>query len=209
MLARATLLEQMMGTGGGWQDQAGAALGGARILRTRPGMVQIPRAESLPLHLGQGSELEGRVLLYYTGMQRLAKDILRQIVLRYLSRDRHTLRIVDRLKAGAERAAAALRAGEIERFARAVDEYWWLKRSIDPGASNAGIEAIQERVRGLLSACVMPGAGGGGFLFMIARDADAAALVRKRLESEPPNAKAGFHGCAVDAEGLRVEIERA
>lgn len=204
MLGRAMLLEQLMGTGGGWQDQSGAALGGARVLRTRPGRDQHPRAERLPLEFGPGSVLEGRVLLYYTGMQRLAKGILRQIVLRYLARDRHTLGIVERLKAGAERAAAALRAGDTESFCRAVNEYWWLKRSIDPGASNAKIEAIEARVRGLLSACVMPGAGGGGFLFMIARDPDAAALVRKRLETDRPNRRAGFYDIAVDSVGLRV-----
>lgn len=204
MLGRATLLEQMMGTGGGWQDQSGAALGGTRILRTRPGMDQLPKAERLPFEIGAGTAFEGRVLLYYTGMQRLAKGILRQIVLRYLARDRHTLGIIERLKAGAERAAAALKEHEDDAFCRAVEEYWWLKRSIDPGASNAKIEAIVDRVRDLLSACVMPGAGGGGFLFMIARDSDAAALARKRLEVEPPNGRARFYALGVDPAGLRV-----
>lgn len=207
LLERATLLEQMMGTGGGWQDQSGAALGGARILRTVAGLEQLPKAERLALSFGEGSALEGRGLLYYTGYQRLAKDILRQIVLRYLARDRRTLRIVEHLRTGAERAAAALKDGNTGEFCRCVDEYWTLKRAIDPGASNAKIETIVDRVRGLLTACVMPGAGGGGFLFMIARDADAAALARKRLEVEPPNAAAGFYRFAVDGLGMVVGRE--
>jgi galactokinase/mevalonate kinase-like predicted kinase len=57
-------LEQRMTTGGGWQDQAGGIFPGVKLLIT---------------------------VLYDTGIQRMAKDLLRQVVSRYLARETPTV----------------------------------------------------------------------------------------------------------------------
>jgi fucokinase len=49
-------------------------------------------------------------------------------------------------------------------------------------------------------------AGGGGFIFMVARDAAAARKLRQRLETNPPNRLARFFDFQVDPKGLQVTV---
>jgi len=53
---------------------------------------------------------------------------------------------------------------------------------------------------------LLPAAGGGGFVFMVARDAECAARVRRILETNPPNALARFFDFSVDQKGLSVTV---
>ena len=204
LIRRTSLLEQMMSTAGGWQDQAGGITPGVKLLRTEPGRDQLPHIVRAPLDTQPGSPLAGRMLLYYTGYRRLARDILHNVVGRYLARDPESLRIVHRLKAGAERMRSDLEGGDAEGFCRGVSEYWELKKAFDPGSTNARIEAIVRPVARYLSAYELPGAGGGGFVFMIARDPDAAARVRSALTRRPPNRLARFYDFAIDQKGIAV-----
>ena len=79
-------LEQLMTTGGGWQDQTGGIFPGAKVIITGPGMHQRVRVQPVPWAAKTQSEFESLVLLYYTGIPRLARDLLRQVVGRYLAK---------------------------------------------------------------------------------------------------------------------------
>ena len=91
-------------------------------------------------------------------------------------------------------------------FARGVLRFWELKKAIDPGATNANIESLIDLVKHELSGYELPGAGGGGFLFMIARDPDSAARVRRILERRPPNNLARFYEPAIDLHGMSISV---
>ena len=91
-------------------------------------------------------------------------------------------------------------------FAARVQEYWELKKKIDPGSSNAGIEKLMSRVKGAANAVLLPGAGGGGFLFVIARSAAAARRLRADFESNPPNPHARVFDFDIDPVGLKVTV---
>ncbi len=73
-------LEQALTTGGGWQDQIGGALGGVKLITTRPGLVPDPTVRYLPPDVLDPKANAGQTLLYYTGITRLAKNILAQVV---------------------------------------------------------------------------------------------------------------------------------
>lgn len=81
-------LEQALTTGGGWQDQAGGGVGGAKITSTLPGLIPAAHIHYVPSDLLDPKMNGGSTLLYYTGMTRIAKNILEQIVGGYLDRDR-------------------------------------------------------------------------------------------------------------------------
>ena len=70
----------MLTTGGGWQDQAGAIFGGIKLIETTPGLAQDPNVRWLPPQLFGPDHANRRTLLYYTGITRLAKSILQEIV---------------------------------------------------------------------------------------------------------------------------------
>ena len=51
LFSRTLALEQMLTTGGGWQDQAGAIFRGLKFIETVPGLSQKPTLRWLPDHL--------------------------------------------------------------------------------------------------------------------------------------------------------------
>lgn len=206
LIRRTSVLEQMMSTAGGWQDQAGGITPGAKLLRTEAGPEQDPAIVPLPFDAQPGSALASRMLLYYTGYRRLAADILHGVVGAWLEREPRVISVVDRLKACALEMKGALAKGDVDEFAHGVLANWELKKEIDPGSTNARIEALFRPLTRYLSGYELPGAGGGGFLFMIARDEEAARAVRSRLLKHPPNSLARFYDFAVDREGLRVSV---
>ena len=73
-------LEQRMTTGGGWQDQAGGILRGVKLIETASGITQQAIVRWLPDHLFTSAFSNQVVILYYTGLTRLAKSILQEIV---------------------------------------------------------------------------------------------------------------------------------
>ncbi len=207
LIARTSALEQLMRTGGGWQDQLGGIVPGCKIVRTVPGVEQRPVVEPIEIPRAAREELGARMILYYTGLQRLAADILQKVVGRYLAREPECLAIIRDLKSDAERMREELACGDIDAFARTLAEYWSLKQRLDPGSTTPAIESLFAEVRDELSGYELPGAGGGGFLLLIAKDAIAAERVRGRLGALTPNPTARLYDAAIDDRGLVVTVE--
>jgi len=205
LIRRTSVLEQMMSTAGGWQDQAGGITPGIKLLRTRPGPDQVPSLLRITPPARAMRDLQDRGMLYYTGQRRLAKDILQGVVRRYLSGDAGALQIIHELKAAAEEMSRDLRRGDVDAFARGVLRNWELKKAIDPGSTNARIEAILRPLLPRLAGYELAGAGGGGFIFMIARSPRDAAAVRRVLGRRRTLAGAGLMEFAVDDHGMVVD----
>jgi len=192
-----------MTTGGGWQDQVGGVTPGVKLITTQPGADQTPTLRYTPFNTDSPA-LADRLLLYYTGQKRLAKNILQNVVGRYLARDPQAVAAIDELKDAALQMKADLDRADVNAFASGVQIYWKLKKQLDPGATNPGVEKIIRRVDRYCSATCLPGAGGGGFVFMIAKDAGAAAKIRRNLTNNPPNTLSRFFDFAIDQTGLKV-----
>ncbi len=206
LIARTSNLEQLMTTGGGWQDQIGGITPGVKLIRTDPGARQTPRLHWVPFDMSPAGPFGSRLLLFYTGYKRMARHILQSVVNRYLSRDPAAIALIRRLKAEAEKMQSALASGDVEEFGRGIDCYWELKKALDPGSTNKQIEALLKPLSRYLTGKVLPGAGGGGFIFMVARDAESALLVRRTLERNPPNSLARFFDFDIDRKGLSVTV---
>ncbi|MBQ1583411.1 MAG: bifunctional fucokinase/L-fucose-1-P-guanylyltransferase, partial [Prevotella sp.] len=73
---RTLVLEQLLTTGGGWQDQFGGLLPGVKLLQTGREFYQNPIVRWLPSRLYTEPEYRTCHLLYYTGITRTAKNIL-------------------------------------------------------------------------------------------------------------------------------------
>ncbi|MCC5829944.1 MAG: hypothetical protein JJU36_10905 [Phycisphaeraceae bacterium] len=206
LIARTSILEQMMTTAGGWQDQVGGMTPGVKIIRSSPGPEQALSLHWAGMDMSMRDALRDRMLLYFTGQKRLARNILQNVVGRYLGRDPATVALIGQLKDGAERMKDHLDRGDVEAFARGIDDYWSMKKRIDPGSTNPAIEKLLRPIEPLLAGKVLPGAGGGGFIFMIARDAEAARAIRNVLESKPPNRFARFFEFGIDPVGMKITV---
>ena len=203
LIARTSLLEQRMTTSGGWQDQVGGVFPGVKLIRTEPGREQIPALFWLAFHEQQA---KSRLLLYYTGLKRLAKNILQHVVHRYLARDLSVLDALTRLKAAALELRHAIDTRDHAGFGRGLQSFWDLKKRIDPGSTNDAIERLTARVAPWSSGHVLLGAGGGGFLLILARDETAAQRLRTDLTVWPSSPGARFFDFQIDDQGLNVSV---
>ena len=201
-----SVLEQRMQTGGGWQDQIGGLLPGVKLITTQPGADQTPTIRAVPFDADGTQDITSRCLLYFTGQKRMARNILGNVVNRYVSRAGGILGIVSALKRGAAAAADSLDKHDVSGFAARVQEYWELKKQIDPGSTNSEIEKLIARVKGVANAVLLPGAGGGGFLFVIAKSVAAARRLVADLESKPLNQHARVFKFNIDPVGLKVTV---
>ena len=199
-------LEQELTTGGGWQDQVGGVVGGVKVIRTEPGMVPNPLIHFVPADTLDPRTNGGQTLLYYTGLRRLAKNILADVVGSYLSRERGSMRILSELHAFPPRMAEAMSQKSVEHFGRLLNEAWGLKKGLDQESTTPLIEGVLDQVARHVFGATLLGAGGGGFLLLVCRSAGDAGKVRDRLTRKPPNPRARFFDFDVNAEGLVVTV---
>jgi fucokinase len=204
------LLEQRLSTGGGWQDQVGGLAGGVKSTVTTPGLPQKLAVESLDLPSGVLDELDDRLVVYYSGQQRLAKDILRRVVGRWLAREPSTVLTLSALKQGAASLRAELLGGRLDRAARHVDRYWELKKLLYPGSTTPAIDLLLLQLRPHYLAAGLAGAGGGGFAYFLTASAAASRELTARLHdlSSRPGSLGTPYAASLNREGLKVKVLR-
>ena len=199
-------LEQRMTTGGGWQDQAGGIFPGAKLLITGPGLRQRIRVQPVAWNPERQQEFSERLVLYNTGIQRMAKDLLRQVVSRYLARETATVQVLHSIKTLAVEMSYAMAEGDWKHLGDLLDRHWRLNQILDPHTANAPINAILERARPWVYGAKLAGAGGGGFLMLLARDAEAADALRTELAQETASGGSVVE-FRIATDGLRVKSE--
>ena len=141
------------------------------------------------------------MVLYNTGIQRVAKDLLRQVVSRYLARETATIQVLHSIKTLAVEMSYAMAEGDWKHLGELLDRHWQLNQVLDPHTTNAPIHAILERARPFIYGAKLAGAGGGGFLMLLARTKEAAGALRAALSHEA-GAVVPYR---IAEEGLRVQ----
>ncbi len=203
---RVLQLEQELTTGGGWQDQIGGTVEGVKMIDTNPGMIPDPHIHTILPDLLDPMRNGGQTLLYYTGMRRLAKNILRHVVGNYLDRDRSALTTLKRIHAHPPLIRESLLNRDIKAFGENIDLAWRLNKDIDPDSSNQAIEEILKTFEPYMYGAKLLGAGGGGFLLVVCRSPQDATEARQSLENDPPNPLARFFEYDISQTGLEVTV---
>jgi galactokinase/mevalonate kinase-like predicted kinase len=201
---RTLALEQLLTTGGGWQDQFGGILEGIKLLETVPGKIQSPTIKWLPDSLFTDPMYKCRMLLYYTGITRIAKSILAEIVRGMFLNSSGHLAILEELKHHAENTSQTLSAKDFEGLGKNISRSWQLNQKMDSGTNTPEIQKIIDRIAPWVAGFKLLGAGGGGFMLMIAKDEKAAGSIRHELTTNPINARARFVDFSVSPTGLQV-----
>lgn len=204
LVTRTLLLEQLVTTGGGWQDQAGGLFPGVKLIGTAPGPDQTVSVRWAPDDLFSARGAGGRMLLYYTGITRLAKVILQDIVRGMFLGDGSVMACLQEIGWNAEATYDALQRGSYEALCERVRVSWALNQALDAGTNPPEVQAILSSVNDWLAAAKLTGAGGGGYLLMLAKDEEAAARIRERLTQAPPNPRARFVHFSLSDTGLQI-----
>ncbi len=191
-------MEQLMSTGGGWQDQVGGVVPGIKMITSKPGTEQKLDVEVLRIPDEALKELEDRFALIYTGQRRLARNLLRDVIGNYIGNRKDSIGALSEMKELTGRMCKALKAGDVDRFAKLLNLHWEQSVRLDDGTTNTCIDQILLAVEDMIDARFICGAGGGGFLQVILKKGITREQLSARLEEVFQDSgvevwKAGFY----------------
>ncbi|KAH9316832.1 hypothetical protein KI387_018601 [Taxus chinensis] len=177
------VLEQLMGTGGGWQDQIGGLYPGIKCTSSLPGRPLRLNVETLSISSQLVLELEQRLLVVFTGQVRLAHQVLQKVVVRYLQRDACLITSIKRLAKLSRIGRESLMTGNLDDLGRIMLQAWRLHQELDPYCSNEFVDRLFAYVDPFCCGYKLVGAGGGGFALLLAKNRETANNLRDLLEA--------------------------
>ena len=183
----------------GKQDQYAAAFGGIISLDIdTQGKVKVARLELEPEVI---TELEHRLLIFYTKIEREAKEILgeQQQAISNPSQ-KASLEAMHNIKKIGYRIKDALLQGDVQAFGELMHQHWLEKRKITSKMSSPQIDQWYELAmnNGAVGGKIM-GAGGGGFFVFCAEVGK-----RKHLRSTLEMAGLRYMPCSLDFQGSKI-----
>lgn len=189
--AQVFLAEQLMNTGGGWQDQVGGLTGGIKYFTTLPGAYQDIKVEVLELPDSTLKELNDRFALIFSGQRRLARNVLREEMNQTIRNNKAALDALRQIQEYCALMKYYLCKGDITAFAKYITGQFELVKMLDKGASNTCIEYIFDVCDDLVDGKAICGAGGGGFLQVVLKAGVTKDELKQRLEEN-------FADCGVE-----------
>jgi D-glycero-alpha-D-manno-heptose-7-phosphate kinase len=162
----------------GLQDQYACACGG--LLRLKFSGDNQVSVSPLAIPAARLMSLEQRLMIFYTGRQRNAHEVVESQITRTASGA--ITPFLDRMQSLVDEGVAILNSGQdLSSFGQLLHESWALKRQFSEAICPAVIQDAYERARdaGAVGGKLL-GAGGGGFLLMYV-EPDRQSAVRQAL----------------------------
>lgn len=219
-------MEQVITTGGGFQDQVAGIFGGVnvsmttRCVNTRIESNQINQQNQLidtndlhvqvyPIKIGQKDleHLMSRIVLIYTGTVRLAKNILQNVIRNWYSKNKTVIDCFQELLESSDKCCRLLASGNIDGVGSLTSKYWEQKKVLAPSCEPEQVRKFFQSVSGHIVGGSMAGAGGGGFLFVVLNQtATAREDVIKIGRETFHNSEFQVYDVDIDREGIEVRI---
>lgn len=156
-----------LGLAGGRQDQYAAAFGGFNFIEFHAGERVI--VNPLRLRPPLVKELEASLVLYYTGRSRSSAAIIERQQANMQQGSGAAIEALLRLKAEAVTMKEAILTGDLRLAAETMNRGWEAKKATAEGISSSEIERVLElALANRALAGKVSGAGGGGFLMVMA-----------------------------------------
>ncbi|MCD7822984.1 MAG: bifunctional fucokinase/L-fucose-1-P-guanylyltransferase [Oscillospiraceae bacterium] len=197
MYQRVLCMEQLMSTGGGWQDQVGGLAPGIKMVSSRPGLKQEIVCTPLNISKETLSELNSRFALIYTGQRRLARNLLRDVVGRYVTNDRTSLEAHYNIQRLAVLMRFELEKGNVDGFAKLLSEHWEESKRLDSGSTNTCIDQIFASIDDLIDGRMICGAGGGGFIQVVLKKNVSKSDLSARLGAVFQDSGVAVYDCEI------------
>ncbi|XP_041375931.1 L-fucose kinase-like [Gigantopelta aegis] len=200
-------LEQLLTTGGGWQDQIGGLCGGIHLGLSE---AKLPlKVETVDLKVPQTiiDNFNKRLVLVYTGRTRLARNLLQDVLRNWYARNPYIMKTEDSLVDLAKECSHAVIEGNLDNVGSCISRNWSMKKLMAPGCETETIEKIMSLLRPHASGMCMAGAGGGGFLYAIMKESDKKQFVQDLLTGVEGLEDVVLYDICVDKQGLTVSVE--
>eukprot|EP00794_Sanderia_malayensis_P016014 gene16014-17631_t len=198
-------LEQMITTGGGWQDNVGGLCPGVKEGRSAKGLPL--QVVSTPISMPDGfmAKFEKHLILIFSGKTRLARNMLQDVLRNWNARLPEIVNTADELVENAKNCIAAFNEGNLEKIGACMNRCWDHKKLMAPGCEPKVCKQIIDAIKPISYGQCLAGAGGGGFMYVITKRENAVQEIRDKLsEIEEVNKKATAHAVQIDLAGLTV-----
>lgn len=163
--------EQIMKTGGGWQDQVGGLFPGVKITSSTAGVEQDLTVKQIELSENFRRFFSEKVVLVPTGQRHFGRFIVGDVAGRYLEKNEEALSAYKKIKALNSCVCESLREDNFELFKKCLNEHFGLLKKISPKVTNGRIEKLTEDLlENFADAVSICGAGGGGYLLVVLKE---------------------------------------
>jgi fucokinase len=200
-------LEQMLSSGGGWQDQVGGMYPGLKVCRSAAALPLKVEVDLLEISASTVGTLNDHLVLCYSGQARLARNLLQGVLRRWFGRLPEVVETVSSLVSNAEAIQPAVMNADVEKFGACVSAYWSQKKlmagcGVEPTLVTRAFAAMAP----LLCGHTMAGAGGGGFILLVTRKPNDTMALQAALDSVPECHTFSLHKCEIDVAGMTTTI---
>ncbi|UJR34036.1 hypothetical protein I4U23_021449 [Adineta vaga] len=184
------VVEQMMTTGGGWQDQIGGLLPAFKLGKSNAQLPLEVEWQQLNVKDNQNTtfwdEFDKRIILVYTGQTRLARNLLQSVLRNWYSGA--ISHLFDELEENALQAAEAIEQGDLKKLGECMSLYWQQKLRVAPGSEPETCRRLIDLITPYIYGVTLAGAGGGGFLAALAKtECDAQKCEELICQENIPN----------------------
>lgn len=200
-------LEQLLTTGGGWQDQCGGLYGGAKKSSSDTGLPIKISTQQITTPAGFLATLTDHLMLIYTGRTRLARNLLQDVLRNWHSREAKIIKTMTDLVANALKAADAFKDGNLEIIGDCLNKYREQKLIMAPGSLPKSVKFFIEKAGDYIHGCSLTGAGGGGFLAAILKTPADRHTVEEIVKNSPELRDFKSYSVSVDEHGLVISSE--
>ncbi len=178
------IAEQIMKTGGGWQDQVGGIVPGVKITSSSSGIRQELSVREINLTEKFRNFISEKFILVPTGQRHFGRFIVSDVAERFLGKKSDSLEGFEKIKALNKKLLKSIEEENFQKFSECINEHFSLLRKISPEVSNGKIDALSEK---LLEFCAdsvsVCGAGGGGYLLAVMKENVTAEDVNEFIKN--------------------------
>lgn len=177
--------EQIMKTGGGWQDQTGGLTKGLKIISTNAGYEQNPQIKSINLSPEFEKFISEKFVLVPTGQRHFGRFIVNNVAGRYLDKNKDSLFALSEIKKLNKKIIDCIVENNFKGFSECLNTHFDLLKKISPAVSDEKIDnltsSLLEEKADAVSIC---GAGGGGYLFAVMKDGETVQSVSDFIKNK-------------------------
>ncbi|XP_069882365.1 L-fucose kinase [Dipodomys merriami] len=199
-------LEQVLTTGGGWQDQVGGLMPGIKVGRSQAQLPLKVEVEEITVPKGFVQKLNDHLLLVYTGKTRLARNLLQDVLRSWYARLPAVVQNAHSLVRQAEECAEAFHQGNLPLLGQYLTSYWEQKKLMAPGSEPLAVRRMMDVLAPYVHGQSLAGAGGGGFLYVLTKEPRQKEAVEAVLAKTEGLGNYSVHLVEVDMQGLSLQL---
>lgn len=162
--------EQIMKTGGGWQDQVGGLFPSIKVSTSVSGLEQELSVKYIDLPKSFEELFNKSLVLMPTGQRHFGRFIVSDVVNRYICKNPESLYAHKAIRQLNEALIKSIAEENYADFSKAINRHRELLKKISPMVTNAAIDSMIDTCMLLADAISPCGAGGGGYLLVVLKE---------------------------------------